>query len=455
MKAFTLMSLTLLAGLTGCATYQPLPLADHAVLVDSVSHVTMDVKHLPFSSLATHKFDPADGLDMTETAMVAVVNNPDLKLARDDAHIAHAQAFAAGLLPDPQFSLSRDYPQSSAADTTSAYNAGLAYDLTALVTHGAAASAARYESRMADLTLLWQEWQVVAQARLLFSRVVSQEQQLQWLTQYSELFGERYAKAKSALEAGNLTLDSANGTLAAWQDAVRQLDELQRQQLQTRHDLNALLGLAPDVQLALVGDDSLALPDEAVVKRALDQLPQRRPDLLAFQAGYGAQDARYRQAILAQFPALSLGFTRARDTAGLLTHGFTLSLDLPLLNGNRGNIRIEKATRQRMHDEYQNRLNTAHSDVAIVMSESRLLADQLQATEAALPALDRAADNGLQALAEGNLAGPDFAALQLVRITKHLEVANLRQSLLESRIALLTLLGGDFPAQSTSSERVP
>ena len=36
--------------------------------------------------------------------MIAVVNNPDLKAMRGQLGVAEAQAFAAGLLPNPQFS---------------------------------------------------------------------------------------------------------------------------------------------------------------------------------------------------------------------------------------------------------------------------------------------------------------------------------------------------------------
>ena len=47
--------------------------------------------------------------------MLAVANNPDLRVARDDAGVARAQAFAAGLLPDPQISLSADHPAGNVA----------------------------------------------------------------------------------------------------------------------------------------------------------------------------------------------------------------------------------------------------------------------------------------------------------------------------------------------------
>jgi outer membrane protein, heavy metal efflux system len=433
------------AALAGCAAYRPLPLAERPSLKPSLAELSVAPASLPFPALAAHRFDPGDGLDMTEVAMLAVANNPGLKLARADVGIAAAQAFNAGLLPDPQLSLSADYPRSSdPAATTSAYNLGLAYELSALVTHAAGVSAAEATERKTRLDLLWQEWQVVSQARLSFSRAVNADRQLRWLRANRDFLAERDRQARAALAAGNVKVDVADAALVSWQDAERQVGDLERQRLHTRQDLNALLGLAPGVELRLTQDEAVAVPDEAAVRRALADLPRRRPDLLALKAGYAAQDARYRQAILAQFPPFSLGITRARDTSDVLTRGLTLSLVLPLLNGNRGNVRIEAATRRRLHDEYQNRLDSAHAEVENLLADDRMLAAQLNVAEAALPPLDRAAENARRALAEGDLDGPGAAAFESARIAKHLEVDGLRESLAEGRIALLTLLGGDF-----------
>lgn len=441
--------------LASCSTYHALPLNDRPTQPASVRDIRVDTGQLAFPVLKAHRFDPSDGLDMDEVAILAVINNPDLKLARDDAGVSRAQSFAAHLLPDPQFNLTRDYPKGGPPGTTSAYNAGLAYDINTLVTHGTGVTAAKAEEHKTDLNLLWQEWQVVAQARVLFSQIVSQEHELIWLARNRDLLAKRYRQSEQALADGDITADSANASLAAWQDAARQVNDLQRQDLKARQDLNALLGLAPEVKLTLVDSERLAAPGTAAVSVALHDLPARRPDLLALKAGYAAEDARYRQAILAQFPPLNVGLTQARDTAGLLTRGFTLNMVLPLLNGNRGNIRIEEATRKRLHDEYEQRLVTARNEVERLVSDNQLIAAQLDTAQLAQAALDKAADYAFQALAAGGLDWPGYAAFESARIAKHVEVANLRQSLLEGQIALLTLLGGEFPISYPDSEPRP
>jgi len=74
----------LLAGaLAGCATYQARSLGTRSTLPDRIPDLTIDARQMPLPDLAAHRFDPSDGLDMTEVAMLAVVNNPDLKIARD------------------------------------------------------------------------------------------------------------------------------------------------------------------------------------------------------------------------------------------------------------------------------------------------------------------------------------------------------------------------------------
>ena len=82
-----------------------------------------------------------------------------------------------------------------------------------------------------------------------------------------------------------------------------QLASARRDAAKARGQLNALIGLAPQVRLPLVDDAAPAPPDPAALDAAMASLPQRRPDLLALQAGYASQNANLRKAILAAVPA--------------------------------------------------------------------------------------------------------------------------------------------------------
>ena len=447
MKIYLPFSL-FVASLAGCAAYQPLPLQSKPQFPVEVPHLIVQSARMPLPELAAHRFDPSDGLDMTEVAMLAVANNPQLKVVRDEAGIAHAQAFAAGLLPDPQLSLTRDFPTNSTSGNTSAFNLGLSYDVNALLTRSAVKNAAQAAQRQTDLNLLWQEWQVVGQARLLFARNLGQQQLLAVLQKERALLFSRYQHTQQALAQGNLTLDAANADLAALQTLDTNINDLSRQISRNRHDLNALLGLAPDRHLHLVGDAQLPPLDEARIKSAIEKIGERRPDLLALQAGYESQEQRFRQAVLAQFPALNIGLTRSRDTSGLYTQGFGISLSLPIFNRNRGNIAIEQATRQRLRDEYQMRINSAAADIARILEDQHLLEKQLKNVGSGEVALAHAAENAQTAFDAGNIDSLAYTSLRTALLAKQAEAIALEQTLLEQRVALLTLIGGELPVSN-------
>ena len=408
-----------------------------------VARIEVDAARMPLPALRSHRFDPADGLDIDEVAMLAVANNPQLRLARDRLGVARAQAFAAGLLPDPQLALTRDDPTNGGPGNTSAFSAGLSYDVNALLTRSARSAAASASARQIDLELLWQEWQVVGQARLLFVRNVEQERLLEVSTQTTKLLESRYQAVKAALAQGNATLDAAGADLAALQDAERQVNELERQMRRNRIDLARLLGLAPDAGLRLVGGSVLPSLDPAQVSASLAQLGQRRPDLLALQAGYRSQEERFRAAVLAQFPALNVGITRARDTSNLYTRGVGITLSLPIFNGNRGNVAIERATRRQLRDEYRLRLNDAAAEVTALLGDQALLGEQLAGVKSALAALERTSASATAALQAGNLSELAYANLESSLLAKRAEAISLEQRMLEQRIAILTLAGSN------------
>jgi outer membrane protein TolC len=438
--------LLMFGGLAGCVSYQPQQLNTQSTLLNDVAHISVDRSQMPLPELVAHEFNAEGGLGVTEIAMLAVVNNPDLKVARADARVSHAQAFAAGLLPDPQFHFGFDFPH-NAPGTTTAFNLGLSEDINALIQHDATRKAAQNEARKTDLNLLWQEWQVVAKARVLFVRVTQDQWLMEVLAKNRALFADRYDRTQSALDRGLLPLDAVTPHLTALQDVDRQIRDLERLNNTDKHDLNALLGLAPEVPVPLKGPVTLPPLDAERVLSLLPELPRRRPDLIALQYGYNAEDQRYRVAILGQFPAFNLGFTHGRDTTPIYTTGFGITLSLPIFNRNRGNIAIEQATRQKLYEDYQSRLNTANSDVQRILDEQRVNERQLGEVDRELADLSRVAAKADLAFRARNIDALAFANLQGSLLSKQVEKINLEQSILLQRVALQALIGGELPTQ--------
>jgi outer membrane protein TolC len=426
--------------LQGCTFYKAAPLPAHPSFQPATG--------------ASRPFDARDGLDITEIATLAVLNNPDLRAARVAAKVTQAQVFSAGLLPDPQFNLTRDFPTgSNTAGLTSDFVAALGYSFSALLTHSTQNEAARSDMKQAELNLEWQEWQVIAQSRLLFVRLQSAGQRKDLLLRTRAVLADRYERTRAALDAGLVTLDSVTPHLTAVQDVDRQLSDLERQTSQARFEMIALLGLAPDTPLELQG--RLAPPeiDASTLQERLPALLAARPDLQALRAGYDAQDARYRVALLGQFPALNLGVQRSRDTSNAYTRGFAIGLTLPIFNGNRGEIRVQDATREKLRGEYQQRLNTSSVDVQRTLAALQISLRQSDDIEAALVPLRAARERMRQALAAHNADALALATLELATLSKEGERLDALQAIQEQRLALLTLTGATATATANPPQR--
>jgi len=199
------------AVVAACQTYQPAQLTRLPDLLSEVTALTISPSDLPLPELSTHPFDPSRPLDMDEVAMIAVVNNPGLKAMRDQVGVAEAQAFAARLLPNPQFSFACGALISGVGATTSSVSATLGEDIVPLLTRSARRRATSANERSVRLNLLWQEWQIVSQARTLFTRAVELERQRAVIDQYRKLFNDRYQRSNIAMQVRQR---SANGSLS-------------------------------------------------------------------------------------------------------------------------------------------------------------------------------------------------------------------------------------------------
>lgn len=426
--------------LSGCATYLPLPLNLDAHAASSPADIKVAPSVLWLFPHQHHRFNPARGLDITDVAILAVANNPQLKLARDQRGIAHAQAFAAGLLPDPVLDLAHGVPTAGPSDISS-FDLGLSYDVEVVLIHPLAKHGAQESAHEVDLNLLWMAWQVAGEAKQLFVRDVYQAKMLVVLHKEAGALAQQHAQLVHLSKHGDVSLATVAASLATLQTLETRVHAAELQQLKTRQALDALLGISPRAELNLVGPAVVPGLSTVAVDRALAALPHRRPDLLALRAGYRSADARYREAILEQFPAITVGVSKGRDTDGIYSRNFQISLTLPIFNRNRGNIAITKATRKDLHDAYSVRLAQARVQVAQILQDQKLLSKQRgQLVQAASSATTTLAP--LEAMAKpGDVSEASLVQLQVNASDRQLDLLALDEAAHEQQVALLTLLG--------------
>lgn len=424
--------------LGACATYAPSPLPLTPAPVPEPATLSREGSALRHPRLAPLPIDLSRPMTPRAIGVLAVVTSPELKAARAKAGVARAQAFAARLLPDPVISLGIDKPISG-PDTLTALSAAIGFDTSSLYLAPVARAEADRATEQARLDLAWQEWAVAEQASTLAARIVGLAWQSALANDARAIADDLLARTSRAAERGDLARADLDIRRIASADAGERARTLQRDLTVARADLNKLLGLPPDMPLAIVtaADAPPPLDAAALFARAQD----RRLDLAALRAGYGSQDAKLRRAILEQYPKIDLTVTRARDTAGVNTIGPAAAFTLPLWNRNRGAIAIETATREHLRAEYVARLSDTRGDIASLVATldigRRQRADLLSQVEP----IRRSARVMTAAAARGDLALSTVDAARQAVFDKELALAVIEQQLAEATIALELAVG--------------
>ncbi|MFM0197974.1 TolC family protein [Paraburkholderia strydomiana] len=412
--------LTLTVALSGCASYAPKPLPE-------APQWSYDIA--------------TTGAQLTVDQVVerALRQSPDIRHAERELDIATAKEYADGLLPDPTLSFSTDRP--GADGFVPAFMAGLSYEVSALVDRPAKKRAAAKASEKQQLALEWAKWQVANRAYALYVTNVSLERlegEVGQLVAYQRDGAERLQKA---LARYDVTRDAALLAEVAYGDTVQQLGTLRQERLKAERELTRLLGLPPGSHLTLAAPPEPSEVPQHLIVGALLNLGQRRPDLLALRAGYDEQDERYRAALLAQFPRLDVGVTRGRDTSAIYTSGLAVSVTLPVFNGNRGNIAVEKATRESLYQEYGQRLDDAYTAVDAISSELTLLTERLHNSQSTEAALDASLKKLRVAYAARDVTFPALADAEVRLLSQRLATTKLANTVLQQQVELCTLIG--------------
>ncbi len=453
-----LTALGLFVGLSGCASYQAKPLDTETQLPEN-AQALLTTSAVPTQAKQRTEIDFSDGLNLQEISVLAVLNNPELKAKRAQLAVAGAQAFAAGLLPDPQLSYSLDHPTGFTPGLVNAMSLGFGYDIIPLITRQANLRAARHGQTQVRLDLLWQEWQTIQQAKILAVRLLTKAEQIALLRQMRELYLTRFTRSERALQAGDTTLDIHGTDLTALLDSLSQLSQLEQAQNRTQHDLNRLLGLAPSAHPQLTQLSPPAEKSAQSLPTEVAKIVERRPDLMALRAGYASEEARVRAAILSQFPSLGISINRARDTGSVYTSGLSVSLNLPLFSGNRGNIAIARATRQQLFTEYHARIVQTESEIDQIFKLQALLRNQQQQLQQFLPRLQKLVEKARSAYQQGDIDALTFLNMESTWVNKRLEQLSLSQSVWENHIALTTLLAepesDPFTNKNTAKAKQP
>lgn len=448
--------LLLLVG-TGCSSYHRVPL-DSAAVARHLSAPNMDLlkveaREIKHPILRPVEIDERKGFTPEEAAILAVLINPGLRAERDKRGISNAQLFQAGILPNPQFSGSLDFPVAgSTQGTVTAYGLGIGYDIHALITRGAGIEAAKLTASSVALDVAWQEWQVAEAAKLHAYRLYFLERQLNIARDEERGLQDNFKAIKHAVDLGYMTIVDLSAARASLEKVHLLVLGIEQNLEQERFALLNSIGFEPGQSIHL--RQKIELPEVAAIpplKDLVDGIAGRRLDLVALKIGYKSQEERLRAAVLGQFPKITTGFSQARDTGNVVTRGLFIAIGLPFFDRNQGQIAIARATREQLFDEYGARLFEAQSNIAKFRANMESTHQQIKATEAYLPTQKQLVETYYDALLQGNADVLTYYNARDELIANHISLLNLQLQFIDQFVAL-EIASGKYLGQAQNSE---
>ena len=428
--------------LAGCQTYQAQPLSPAAVAaaaqppdLPTVKIAAAQLKHPLMAAIA---IDGRDGLTPDEVAVMTVIVSPKLRALRNQAGVAQAQVIQAGLLPNPQLGYTLDKLAGNQDPTLiDGASLGLSWEVTSLLGYRQRAAAAQSTSDALNLDIAWQEWQAAQAARLSAYRILSLQRRLTFARDAEHDLAEAAAEVRKAYDLRDKTAPDLAAALAAESVARDARFALEQELTAEQSALRLGLSLPPDapVQLKPAVTD-IALDRTWDAPTLLAGLETRRLDLVALTLGYESSDATLRAAIWTQFPKVSLSFARAHDTSDVKTHSLGVTVDLPLFDRNQGQIKIARATRQQLFNEFVVRVGEAKADVVRILSNISILQAQSKTLDAEVPQLEEIAAALDRTMATRDADPQVWRDAHNALLTRRIEAVKVRQDLLDLAVAL-------------------
>ena len=403
--------------LAGCATYerQPLELEQYAenwplreISVDSIREYAETLadgeENVPY--------DPSDGLSLAEAEAVALVFNPQLRLARAQAEVPLASAREAGWWPDPEFEAevlrfanrgSRtkfrfDGPSFDGVNTGIIGASGLSVDGLDITPPGyrrvkgdfiddpwivgaslsitipiSGRLAVEQDWAWAEYAASWRrilisEWELLTRLRAMWLDWSTTHKRIEVIEAFVEQLGTVATMTERLAAAGELKPTDARLLLVELRRQRTALQATESEAELQRLELFAMLGLAPEAPVELQPDVFLPRIDEAPDSRR-DTVLRRDPRILAVRAEYEAAEERLRLEVRKQFPDLNIGPGYSFEE-GFSRLGFGFGFPIPLWNHNRQAVAEASAEREAARTRAQAQIEQVFSELA--RAEARL-----------------------------------------------------------------------------------
>ncbi len=409
--------------LAGCATYErrPLELEQYAedwplreLGVDSIR----DCAETLTDGEQDVPYDPSDGLSLMEAEAVALVFNPQLRLARAQAEVPLAGAPEAGWWPDPAFEAnvkrftnrgSREKFRFSGASFNGVNSGGIG--VNGLSADGLETTQPGYRRTSGDFIddpwivaaslsitipisgrlavekdqawaeyaaswrrILISEWELLTRLRAAWLEWSTTHERIEVIQAFVEQLGAITTMTERLAAAGELKETDARLLLVELQRQHAALYAAESEAELQRLELFAMLGLAPEAPVELRPDVFIPRIDQAPDSRR-DTVLRRDPRILAVRAEYEAAEQRLRLEVRKQFPDLNVGPSYSFEE-GFSRLGFGFGFPIPLWNHNRQAVAEATAEREAARARAEAQIEQVFSELARAEARLRYAARQ-------------------------------------------------------------------------------
>ncbi len=344
-----LMVLTWLP-LASCQSYERKPLdtdSTRAAIADRTPHSAVVAEFARKLALADTlavpaDFNPADGLTLAEAEVVALVFNPQLRLARLQAGVAKASADTAGIWEDPVtgFNLN-DVLQQTGGGLSMGAQISLTIPISGRLAAEKERAGAAFTAQLAHVEEA--EWNTRIELRRAWTAWTSTAERIRVLRETAQLV-ERVTDIAARMEAAN-EMPRVEARLfkieRATQDAER--TRLEAELAEQAVTLRQIMGLAPWSTLQLT-PVALHTEDLPPVEQMRDQLVERSPLIAAIRAEYEVSERALATEIRKQYPDLQIG--PSYNTDGNEDFALGVQFPLPLWNHNQQGVAQAFAERE-------------------------------------------------------------------------------------------------------------
>lgn len=419
--------------LAGCAGYERRDLDVNATREAWLARTADNESVLAFAKKLSEQehvtnFDPHDGLTLAEGEVVALVFNPDLRIARLEANVAKAGEMFAGLWEDPVLGVDMERVVRG-AEGANPWVVGGTVELTlplsgrldAAKSHASAVAraeldrvAAKEWATRAALRELWLEWSAAQHRAEVGKETVERSREV---SDIAELQKNAGVMSRTDARLFAVELASKDADLIGLNAHAKELE------LQVR----AMMGLPASDTTELVA--SLVLESTELDEDALRaQIEATNPELAAVRAQYEVAEQALRTEVRKQYPDLVIGPGLATDRGDdrvLLG----IRLPLSLWNRNQKGVAEADAKRETARGLFDTTYEQLASRLAIALLRFRAGREQREAIERSVVPLadDQLAD--VRKIAELGRVEP----LMLLEAIKTQHEARIR--LIDARLA--------------------